>query len=362
MTWVMQFAGAAKETDRFVGRSNHVELLAAGLTGEAGSVVAELKKEQREREAYPAYRRKMLEELGDFLWYFVRLTAVLAPDLVAELVVDDAGVHRDAEPLARFLELGAAVGELVAAVGRGAAGGGVRDQVLRVWLVLRAAAHDTGVGLEAAAENNLRKVRSRWPLVREYAPLFDEGALEEEQLPRKLEIEFRERSRGEQRIVILRCNGINFGDRLTDNITDPDGYRYHDVFHFAYAVHLGWSPVVRALLRCKRKSDPKIDDAQDGARAGIIEEAVSAIAFSRGKQLGFFDGLDHVDYDLLKMVSEFVEGYEVDRIPLWQWEVAILQGFALFRQLRHNRGGRVALDLGRRELKYFAPLSSPARG
>lgn len=362
MTWLTEFASAANETDRFVGRTNHIELLAAGLTGEAGSVVAELKKEQREREAYPAYRLKMLEELGDFLWYFARLTAVLEPSLIAELAVDDTGAHRDAEPLARFLELGASVGELVAAVSRRAAGDGIRDQAMRVWSVLKAAARDTGVELEAAAQNNLRKVRSRWPLVREYAPLFDDGVLEEEQLPRKLEIEFRERARGEQRIVILRCNGINFGDRLTDNIADPDGYRYHDIFHFAYAVHLGWSPVVRALLKCKRKSDPKIDDAQDGARAGIIEEAVSAIAFSRAKQLGFFDGLDHVDYDLLKMVSEFVDGYEVDRIPLWQWEVAILQGFTLFRQLRHNRGGRVTLDLGRRELKYLAPLPSPARG
>ncbi len=360
MTWLMRFANAAKETDRFVGRSNHVELLAAGLMGEAGSVVAELKKEQREREAYPAYRLKMLEELGDFLWYFVRLTAVLEPSVIAELAVDDMGAARDAEPLARFLQLGAAVGELVAAVGGPAEGGGVRDQALRVWCVLRAAARDTGVELEVAAENNLRKVRSRWPSVREYASLFDEGALEEEQLPRKLEIEFRERSQGEQRIVILRCNGINFGNRLTDNIADPDGYRYHDIFHFAYAVHLGWSPVVRALLKCKRKSDPKIDEAQDGARAAIVEEAVSAIAFSRGKQLGLFDGLDHVDYDLLKMVSEFVEGYEVDRIPLWQWEVAILQGFTVFRQLRHTRGGRVTLDLERRELKYLAPLPSPA--
>jgi NTP pyrophosphatase (non-canonical NTP hydrolase) len=361
MTWLMRFASAAKETDRFVGRSNHVELLAAGLAGEAGSVVAELKKEQRERDAYPAYRLKMLEELGDFLWYFVRLTALLEPDVIAQMVVDDPNAPRDPEPLARFLELAASVGELVAAVSQRAAGSGVRDQVLRVWSVLRAAARDTGVELEAAAENNLRKVRARWPLVRDYAPLFDDGALEEEQLPRKLDIEFREQSRGEQRIVILRCNGINFGDRLTDNIADPDGYRYHDIFHFAYAVHLGWSPVVRALLKCKRKSDPKVDDAQDGARAGIIEEAVSAIAFSRGKRLGFFDGLDHVDYDLLKMVSEFVDGYEVDRIPLWQWEVAILQGFTLFRQLRHNRGGRVTLDLKRRELKYFAPLPSSSR-
>jgi hypothetical protein len=178
----------------------------------------------------------------------------------------------------------------------------------------------------------------------------------EEQLPRRLAIEFMERSRGEQRVVILRCNGINFGDRLTDNIEDPDGYRYHDVFHFAYAAHLGWSPVVRALLRCKRRSISSVDEGQDGARAVIIEEAVAAIVFTRAKQLNFFDSIDHVDYDLLKTVTEFVQGYEVDRIPLWQWEAAILDGFRVFRQLRNNCGGRVLLDIGQRELKYLAPL------
>ena len=53
------------------------------------------------------------------------------------------------------------------------------------------------------------------------------------------------------------------------NIADADGYRYHDIFHIANAVFLGWSPVVRALLRCKRKSQPHIDENEDGARAGF---------------------------------------------------------------------------------------------
>jgi len=33
-----------------------------------------------------------------------------------------------------------------------------------------------------------------------------------------------------------------------------------------------------------------------------LEEAVSAIVFSRAKQLSFFDGIDHLDHDLLKTV------------------------------------------------------------
>jgi hypothetical protein len=211
---------------------------------------------------------------------------------------------------------------------------------------------DATISLREAAELNTDKTSSRWPEERRYAPLFDDGFPEEEQLPRQLHVEFRERSRGSQKAVLLRCNGINFGDRLTDNIEDPDGYRFHDVFHFAYAVHLGWSPVVRALMRSKRKSRPDVDEAQDGARAVIIEEAVSAIVFSRAKQLKFFDGLDHVDLDLLKTVKEFVEGFEVAAVPLWQWEAAILDGYRLFRALRAGPGGRVTLDLLQRSLAY----------
>lgn len=78
-----------------------------------------------------------------------------------------------------------------------------------------------------------------------------------------------------QTYVFQRCNGINIGDRLTDNAMTADDYRFQDVFHFAYVAVLSWSPVVRSLLRLKRKSDPKIDDAQDGARATLIEEGVT---------------------------------------------------------------------------------------
>jgi len=154
--------------------------------------------------------------------------------------------------------------------------------------------------------------------------------------------------------VLLRYNGIGLGDRLTDNIPDPDGYRYHDVFHFAHAVFLGWSPVVRALLRCKRKSEPSADEDQDGARAVIIEEAVSATVFSRAKQMRFFDDAKHVDYELLKHIQEFVRGYEVDQVPLWQWEVAILEGYRVFNLLRSHSGGRVTWNIHQRTFTWAA--------
>lgn len=360
MSWLMGFAESAAKTDRFTGNADHAALLAAGLMGEAGSVLTELKKEKRERDAYPGYRHRMLEEIGDFLWYFVRLVTVVDAALLTELNVPSRveGWHKGERSLPLFLELGAAVGEVLAVVGR--TDGSERCEKLRpllrqVWSILLRVSREAQVELDRAAESNVRKIESRWPSQRAYVSLFDEAFPEEEQLPRRLDIEFRERSRGEQQVVILRCNGVNFGDRVTDNIQDPDGYRYHDIFHFAYAVHLGWSPVVRALLHCKRKSSPKVDEAEDGARAGILEEAVAAAVFSRAKQLNFFDGIDHLDYDILKTVREFVQGNEVAEVPLWQWEAAILDGYRSFRKLRSNRGGRAILDLRVRQLGYIAP-------
>jgi hypothetical protein len=65
-------------------------------------------------------------------------------------------------------------------------------------------------------------------------------------------------------------NGVFIGDPLTDNILDRDGYRFHDVFHFAHASILHWSPTFRALIKHKRKSDPVVDEAQDSGRAIVV--------------------------------------------------------------------------------------------
>lgn len=363
MTWLNTFADAAERTDKFKGTPDHLRLLAAGLMGEAGSVLTELKKAERERNAYPAYRRRMLEEVGDLLWYLTRIVSIVDRDLVLEFEATGADSARrdDTGALPLFLDLGAVVGEVLAIVGKDASGRSqdLRPLLRRVWVVLVAVARQAHVDLRDAAITNTRKIESRWPPseARVYSPLFDNDFPEEEQLPRTLEVEFRERAYGAQRVVLLRCNGINFGDRVTDNIEEPDWYRYHDIFHFAHAVHLGWSPVVRALLRCKRKSNSRKDEGQDGARPVILDEAVAAIVFSRAKQMHYFEGIKQIDYDLLKTVQEYVQGYEVDTVPLWQWEAAILDGYAMFRMLRNNKGGTVTLDLVQRQLTYLAPTA-----
>ena len=126
-----------------------------------------------------------------------------------------------------------------------------------------------------------------------------------------------------------------------------DDYRFHDVFHFAYVAVLTWSPVLRSLLRLKRKSDPKIDEAQDGARATLIEEGVTTWIFSQAVALDFFANMNRGDlpFDFLKHVRQFVSGYEAEQCPLWLWEEAILEGYAAFRFLRQHRRGRIHIDM-----------------
>ena len=106
------------------------------------------------------------------------------------------------------------------------------------------------------------------------------------------------------------------------------------------------------MIKQKRKSDPKIDEAEDGGRAIVVEEGLTAWIFSRAKQLNFFGGLDSVSFDLLKTVQQFVRGYEVERCPLKLWEEAIMEGYRVFRQVRKANGGIVVGDRATRTIKY----------
>lgn len=109
---------------------------------------------------------------------------------------------------------------------------------------------------------------------------------------------------------------------------------------------------LRRLLKRKRKSVPKIDEVEDGARAVLIEEGVSTWVFNHAQRLRLFEGVPALDYGLLKTVREFVEGYEVASMPLWLWEESILSGYEVFRELQANRGGVVTADLENRTLAY----------
>jgi hypothetical protein len=166
----------------------------------------------------------------------------------------------------------------------------------------------------------------------------------------------KEHAIGTKTYVLQKRNGVIIGDRVTDNKTEKDDYRFHDVFHVAYAVHLEWSPVLRALFKIKRKSRPELDENEDGARAVLLEEGIATLVFGRALERKLFAGLNHLDYDLLKLVQEMVRGYEAERFAAWQWERAILDGFAVFREITkpENRGGWIVADLDAHILTFEA--------
>lgn len=358
-----------------------------GLFGETGSLLSALKKKQRDRAAYIGYRESVLEEFGDVLWYLSNIAgranlklSELARKLPSDgndwskgashafvTFADLQSFHASAEPPAgsvyeqRLIELAGKVGRLLDDVAldriernRDA----LTAHLVEILRALVSAADEAGVALEEVALRNLEKTRSRWPKPDERiaTPLFDEDDDPEEQLPRRIEMNMMERGRDGKRYVRMQLNGVNIGDRLTDNKTEADDYRFHDVFHLACAAILGWSPVTRALLKVKRKSQPSVDENQDGARAQLVEESVSTWIFAHAQELDYFQSIDSLDYPLLKAIESQIKGYEVERCPLWLWEKAILDAYRVFRCLREQRKGMVIADLVNRSIE-FKPIA-----
>jgi hypothetical protein len=142
------------------------------------------------------------------------------------------------------------------------------------------------------------------------------------------------------------------GDPLTDNSHVDDGYRFHDVFHLAYAAVLGWSPVTRKLMGRKRKSNPEVAEAEDGGRAIVCEEGIALTAFAYATSHNYLDGVTRLDFPFLNAIKDITALYEVGVRTAADWEQAILSGFAVWRALRDNNGGTVILDATSRSLTF----------
>ena len=382
MLTIKKYQMLANSTAHLSNRGTDLSLPLLGLFGEIGSLLSEAKKKQRDPVAYLGYERTVLEEFGDVLWYLAAVATrseINIADLAlqmgsrpplgkgikidtirfADLQEPDAQISWIAQPTAEFertlIRLSAEVGLLMVDFDAGRFINNQPALVGRLLSVLRAllqAAGDAGITLEAAAKGNLAKIKDRWPDEKIYPTPFDGGFPEPERFERKMVFEIREVLEGDLLVSSLTKDGIAIGDVLTDNRQGDDDYRFHDVFHMAYAAVMGWSPTLRRLLKRKRKSDPKIDEIQDGARAVLIEEGIATWIFNHAQRLEYFENLNALDYSMLKNVREFVQGYESENCPLWCWEEAILQGYAAFRQVKKNRSGRLIVDLDNRTLQY----------
>lgn len=344
-----------------------------GLFGETGSALSELKKKQRDLEAYAAYAPTASEELGDVLWYMSNLSSRLGiplSELAAEmparqrisglLCFEDLQIQPQLIEVpassdaveSSLLRLAGRVGRLVDAWRHREDPDRVRRRLISVFEAWASAADQASLQLEQVAEANLAKVFGRWPETLEWGDLYDGDHPDHEQLPRVLEVFFQEREVDGVISVVQFVNGSRLGDQLTDNRVVSDDYRFHDVFHWAYAAILGWSPVLRALLKVKRKSVPSVDEQEDGARAAITEEGISNWVFVHALRRNAFAEVKSIDFDLLRTIREMVQGYEVENRPVWMWEHAILEGFRIFRALKAHRQGFVRIDLNTRTIEF----------
>ena len=227
----------------------------------------------------------------------------------------------------------------------------IREELGDVLWYTATLATKLGLDLDDIARANLEKTRDRWLLTT--AEPFDDRYLPAERLPRTGTFEFvASVSDAGRPTVRVRHDDRWMGDPLTDNSQVDDGYRFHDVFHLAYTAVLGWSPVTRKLMGRKRKSNPEVDEAEDGGRAIVTEEGIALMAFAYATSHNYLDGVTRLDFPFLNVIKDVTALYEVGVRTAADWEQAILTGFTAWRSLRDNNGGTVILDAASRSLAF----------
>ncbi len=365
---LIDYEAMAAKTDRLT--TNDSDPILLGLFGEVGSIMSAAKKLHRDKSAFEAsYRNEVKEEFGDVIWYVAALCRryrIGLADLISEVLAKDeydtslilnTNFHHPVTKASRvpdpkqihpiLLELGHRAGTLLGIVANTSKTRPLLKAFLRTYLE---ALQVVEVSLVDVLADNTAKTKGRFltPDIKAL-PDFDEGFPLDEKIPCNFEIEIFPRADNK---TYLRWKGVIIGDPLSDNIADPDGYRFHDVFHFAFAAIMHWSPTFRSLIKHKRKSNPEIDETEDSGRASVVEEGVSAYIFSYAKERNFFDGHDSISFDLLKAINRFVKGYEVAQCPLNLWEDAILQGYRVFRKIKQKNYGLITGNRLERTLEF----------
>ena len=241
--------------------------------------------------------------------------------------------------------------------------------------------------LEDIAEANLRRTRDRYPCQHTEAecgdlPIFDKEYPPRERFPRRLVVAVTERvlpsGRPAADLTLVSAEpdafpdgpvtiggklagyaaGADLGNPLTDNTRRVDAYRIHDAIHLGFMAVLGWSPVMRALLRLKRKSSPQADECEDGARAIFAEEGLAAVLSRLAPGRTGFLNQTSIDGVVIEVAKAAATGLEAEAVPGWLWQAAIHQGFCAMHLLRDNSGGYLVADLDTRELAYRKVLAS----
>ena len=284
------------EVSRIAQNCDVIPLL--GLVGEVGTLLGEYKKLLRDGATYRRFGDEVAEELGDILWYVANVASKFK------------------------------------------------------------------LSLNDIAEQNLSKVEDRWCTATGGRRLYDEHLPNNQQLPRHFEYSFEHRSiDGVAKVVMVdSLSGDSMettGDPLTDNAYEDDGYRFHDVLHLAFAACLGWSPVLRKLLRSKGKlihrTPQEVDEVEDGGRARVVEEGIAFAGYVYAADHDYLAGVGAVDWQLLRHIKQMTSRLEVRNLSTKEWNDVLLRGFAIWRLLRDCGGGTVRGDLTAGTIEFIPP-------
>ena len=276
----------AAKTDRNPDKSAKGMMIPLlGLAGEAGQVLTEYKKYLRDGESHILFKERFAEELGDLLWYLSNTATKFDLDL-AEV-----------------------------------------------------------------AEQNLVKCEERWGPLPTRTP-FDAESPDGQRFPRRFLVDFTTfHDENENPKVRVMYKGKPFGDELTDNAYTKDGYGYHDAIHLSFAAVLGWSPLTRKLLGVKRRDGNQVDlveRVEDGGRAIATEEGLSTMIFAYARDYNWLEGKSSVSTELLRMIKNLTEHLEVSVCTPGEWEHAIVQGFAVWREIKKRMAGTLIVNLNER--------------
>ncbi|MDD9963293.1 MAG: putative DNA base hypermodification protein [Gammaproteobacteria bacterium] len=349
-----------------------------GLIGEMGEVVSELKKRAREGAAYDSFRDRLGEELGDLLWYMAEVATrrgIRLTDIHRQATrLGDPDTSKSYHGRTGWIRLALSLADemgRIAAVYRALLADAETESTFNATLTeafvellrnVTALSSIHGMSLGEITERNLSKVVKWWTPPSLHTATDVTEPPETEQIPRRFDAWLEDH---DGRVsVSFTVDGRRMSaapDTLTDNAYDSDGYRFHDVFHFAYAAILDWSPVTRRLLHRKRKSNPQTDEVEDGGRAIAIEEGIAALVFASAKQHGMFEGVDSIADSTLRTIRDMCGGLEVRRRTLAEWEDAILQGFSAWRHVKAAGGGRVHVDRTKRQITFVEDETSATK-
>lgn len=410
-----------------------LEITIFGLAGEIGSVVAAVKKRvlsSGNPDDWNIASDEIVEELGDVVWYCFSLARIANLQKFVNIFIHDINNLRQeiggndgrAERIGRLLEPGKRAEFLEAAkvfptrtrtmhfedyqnlailtartqdkvllevclavlsqlgaellrktlpdieieLNRAIADRPINDILGEIAWHVSALASTYRLTLSEIAQENIRKNSQRYAIGKA-TPLHDAPFPKHEQFPRQFDVSVISIGKGRSRLYL---DGKRLGDDLTDNSSIDDGYRFHDVMHLANIAKLGWSPVFRGLMGLKRKSDIRVDEIEDGARAKIVEEALIKVIHSEGirqakirtpgfgpDKLRLFLVESEISNNFLGFIRDLVSGLEVESNKTWEWIETIVSGYDLFHKIRKEKQGTVSIDLDQRSIKFRPEVS-----